>query len=587
MGSADPKPPQGKAPADEAQQQQPPAAESESESDSTRQRVAAIASRFASLAGNTSNEAANKVSEAASDASAGVAKTVEFTRNAAATQTAGLLHAMALTTKPPSSSSSPPSSTSTTTSSSSSSSSSPSDSKPWWEYESPLHARRRLAAIESPLHARRRLAAIANQLGLATSSSKQAPSLFKAITSSPPSSSSSTMDFSKLPRYKDLPSEGGWKACAWKVWGANDELGTINLLTDEVVLKAAKDEIQTGRAVSLNWPLHLPTEPYFSRRAVTHKAFAIGGPHVCHIRDEYIKNFKERNPDSNVVNNGDEGIPVSDEHLEMNTQSGSQWDGLRHFGHLGLNAFYGGASRSEIQKTFDFPDRLPATPQELNTPEMRQRNKLGIHNLAKHGICGRGVLLDVFEYLSNHGLGDVERNYEFGTWSGYGGGKGYDPRTGFRITLADLEATAKHQKVEIRPGDILLIRSGFTARYYSLSAEERAAWAEPVRPDGKEGMEFAGVEQNEQITEWLWNNHVAAVAGDCPSFECRPSAKEGDYMIHQTLLGMWGMPIGEMFDLEELSATCKNLGRWSFYFGSWPLMNYGGIASTANASATF
>lgn len=47
------------------------------------------------------------------------------------------------------------------------------------------------------------------------------------------------------------------------------------------------------------------------------------------------------------------------------------------------------------------------------------------------------------------------------------------------------------------------------------------------------------------------------------------------------------MPIGEMFDLEALVEHCQRNRRWTFYFSSWPLRLFGGVASTANAGATF
>lgn len=30
---------------------------------------------------------------------------------------------------------------------------------------------------------------------------------------------------------------------------------------------------------------------------------------------------------------------------------------------------------------------------------------------------------------------------------------------------------------------------------------------------------FAGVEQSEEVLEWIWNEQFAALAGDAPSFE--------------------------------------------------------------------
>ncbi|CBQ68393.1 conserved hypothetical protein [Sporisorium reilianum SRZ2] len=553
--------------------------------ESNRQRIASIASRFGGLAAQASTQAAHKGTQTAADAGQQVAEAVKSTRTAAAHQTAGLLQAMALTTKNAFSSADKEKHANNTSSS----------SKAWYEYESPLHARRRLAEYESPLHARRRLAAIASQLGLATSSAQQAPSLLAALSSSSTSSRSPSASSSKasaekwatvaLPDYKHLPSHGGWPGCAWDVWGPGDQLGTINLLTESLVLKATKEQVKIGRTVSLNWPVHLPAEPFFRRKALTHKPFGKGGPGYTGPRDAYIAGVRAKQPD--VVVRSDDKVPVCDEILELNTQSGSQWDGLRHFGHQPLNVFYGGASRASIQDTFDDTSPQPADPQAWDSEQAKKRNALGIHHLAQHGICGRGVLLDVFDYLSHHGTHHVKRDdYEWSHWQAYGGGKGYDPRTGFRITVDDLLATAKHQNVTLRRGDILLVRSGFTARYYSLTPAERAEWSNPAPASGRAGMEFAGVEQSDAMKAFLWDHHFAAVAGDSPAFEARPT-KQGECMLHETLLAMWGMPIGELFDLEALAQTCKEQGRWSFYFSSWPLNLFGGVASCANASATF
>jgi hypothetical protein len=42
---------------------------------------------------------------------------------------------------------------------------------------------------------------------------------------------------------------------------------------------------------------------------------------------------------------------------------------------------------------------------------------------------------------------------------------------------------------------------------------------------------------------------------------------------------MWGMMIGEMFDLEALAKQCEEKQRWSFFFMSSP-MNVPGKPST-------
>lgn len=50
-----------------------------------------------------------------------------------------------------------------------------------------------------------------------------------------------------IPSFDDLPlREGDPHHSAWGLYGDNDELGTLNRLTDERVAAAAKNEIQKG-----------------------------------------------------------------------------------------------------------------------------------------------------------------------------------------------------------------------------------------------------------------------------------------------------------------------------------------------------
>ncbi len=46
-----------------------------------------------------------------------------------------------------------------------------------------------------------------------------------------------------------------------------------------------------------------------------------------------------------------------------------------------------------------------------------------------------------------------------------------------------------------------------------MSCDELEAFSKVVPPG------LAGVEQSEEVLEWIWNN-FSAVAGDHPSFEC-------------------------------------------------------------------
>jgi hypothetical protein len=69
------------------------------------------------------------------------------------------------------------------------------------------------------------------------------------------------------------------------------------------------------------------------------------------------------------------------------------------------------------------------------------------------------------------------------------------------------------------------------------------------------------------MLEFLWDNHFAAVASDQPALERWPAPK-GYSMLHETLLAFFGMPIGELFDLEELCAHAQKTRRWTFFFNS-------------------
>ena len=56
-------------------------------------------------------------------------------------------------------------------------------------------------------------------------------------------------------------------------------------------------------------------------------------------------------------------------------------------------------------------------------------------------------------------------------------------------------------------------------------------------------------------------------------------------MLHEYLLAMWGVMIGEMLDLETLASKCREQNRWFFFFTSAPANVKGGVASHVNGTA--
>lgn len=58
-----------------------------------------------------------------------------------------------------------------------------------------------------------------------------------------------------------------------------------------------------------------------------------------------------------------------------------------------------------------------------------------------------------------------------------------------------------------------------------------------------------------------------------------------DFYLHEYLLALWGCPLGELWDLEELAAKCRKSGKWTFLLTSSPTNVNGGVGSHANAIA--
>lgn len=58
-------------------------------------------------------------------------------------------------------------------------------------------------------------------------------------------------------------------------------------------------------------------------------------------------------------------------------------------------------------------------------------------------------------------------------------------------------------------------------------------------------------------------------------------------VLHPYFLSLFGLSIGELWDLKELSAYCKRTGRYSFLLTSAPLNHPGLVGSPPNALAIF
>jgi hypothetical protein len=132
-----------------------------------------------------------------------------------------------------------------------------------------------------------------------------------------------------------------------------------------------------------------------------------------------------------------------------------------------------------------------------------------------------------------------------------------------QISVSELVACAKEQGTSFQYGDIFITRTGFVDKYNGLDKAGREKLVAGPWTDHK----YVGVEQSEEMLDFLHDSYFAAVAGDQPSFETWPFPK---LALHGYLLPRWGVPIGEMWDLEALAEACKKYGRYHFFFASSP-----------------
>ncbi|KAH0848648.1 hypothetical protein FOPE_02556 [Fonsecaea pedrosoi] len=175
------------------------------------------------------------------------------------------------------------------------------------------------------------------------------------------------------------------------------------------------------------------------------------------------------------------------------------------------------------------------TSSQTTQHDIETSTRLGLQTWADKGIVGRGVLIDYFEFT----------------------GRSYDPHQSHPISVQSIRACARAQGIEFRYGDILILRTGFIWKYNSLDSRGRE---ELAKIPGHE-LGTPGVEQTEEMLDFLHDNYFSIVAGDNPGFEALP--QPSSLNLHLILIPLWGLGLGELFDLEKLSETCKRLGRWS------------------------
>lgn len=230
---------------------------------------------------------------------------------------------------------------------------------------------------------------------------------------------------------------------------------------------------------------------------------------------------------------------------EFYLQATSQVDGLRHRRASG-HGFYNGVADEAIEAG---------------------REALGVQRWAEKPIAGRGTVIDVEGLLAEEG-------------------RPLDHEQGPALDTDVLDRALRRQGARLRPGDLVLVHTGW-ARWFLDSDPE-------MRSRVRDARRATGFRQSLELPAWLWDNQVALFATDTFAVEVLPVVPDSPYfdtapedagMMHQELIAKLGAPLGELFNLTELVEDSRRTGRWDAFVLVKPLHLVGGVGSPPNATA--
>ncbi|WP_163381261.1 cyclase family protein [Cyclobacterium sp. SYSU L10401] len=261
-------------------------------------------------------------------------------------------------------------------------------------------------------------------------------------------------------------------------WGKDDEIGSLNLMSNSTRFEVLF-QIKSGKTYDLS-------VEYF-----------VGMPSFHALGDPPYQYWLTHTPHGTIVDNPNglgeamnRKVSYTGDAISMYTHMGTHIDALNHFG---LNG--------KIWNGF--------TPEE----------HLGDKGWKKTGaetippIIARGVMIDVKSLK-----GVLPKNY--------------------RITANDLQEALKKQRVVLKPGDVVVIRTG-QAEFY----EDADHYL-----DNYPGISLAAV-------KWLIeDNGIMLLGADNLSFEAFPPEREDNWVpVHTYLLAEKGVMFIEQMYLEELA----------------------------------
>lgn len=308
----------------------------------------------------------------------------------------------------------------------------------------------------------------------------------------------------------------------WGKWGDDDELGALNYLTREEVLRGVQ-AVERGETFALGLPInHDDGDPVWPGR---HDA----DHHMVADQGDY-ESGKLSSPDNSRS---------SDDVLYMYTHGSTHFDALGH-------VWYG----DELYNGFDANSTMGGL------------GRCGIENMADHGIVGRGVLLDVARH---RGVDRLAPNS--------------------RITVDELQECADEQGVALERRDVLNVRTGATELWYEDGPDAyREEYLSS--DDGERSVRLPGITYSKRMLEWFHEMEFPAYCTDNIGFEQSVSEVTGTiHPLHRPLIRDLGVAGNELSKFDELAEDCAADGKYSFLYVASPLKVVGATAGTVNPLA--
>ncbi|WP_420393192.1 cyclase family protein [Acuticoccus sp.] len=325
----------------------------------------------------------------------------------------------------------------------------------------------------------------------------------------------------------------------WGDFGPDDQVGRLNLLTAEQVLKGVA-EVRTGRTFCLSLPLDYP-----GGNAVNPKRHP---PQLRPTLHEgrvpyYNMAWAEHTPGLTDVS--------ADDAVVLHTQYSTQWDSLAHVGSM-FDADGDGTPERVYYNGWRAGSDIPDPDAEGRVGA----HALGIDTIAATCVQGRGVLVDLH---AHHG----------------------DARVA--VDRAELGRILEADGVVVEPGDILVLHTGWSQLVLDMGKRPDASILHTSCPvlDSRDPT----------LLEWVADSGVVAIAADNFAVEeahkpLPPGAAGSRLPLHELCLFKLGIPLGELWYLTELAAYLRAEGRSRFLLTAPPLRLTGAVGSPVTPVAT-